>query len=64
MDQFVPFSLEARRQQLPCANDVHDNTDSGLHERLYQTAATISVAAAWAPKCCTSKRELEAISAA
>jgi len=42
MDQFVPFSLEtAPAAAAPApAPSVPDNTDSGLHERLYQTATT------------------------
>ena len=42
MDQFVPFSLEATpAAAAPSAPiTVPDNTDSGLHERLYQTATT------------------------
>ena len=42
MDQFVPFNLEATPAvAAPSAPvNVPDNTDSGLHERLYQTATT------------------------
>ena len=42
MDQFVPFSLEATPAAAAPSTPVNvpDNTDSGLHERLYQTATT------------------------
>ena len=37
LDQFVPFSLDASPSTLPPAAPV-EPADSGLHERLYQTA--------------------------
>ena len=42
MDQFVPFSLDATPATIPAAAPVSapESTDSGQHERLYQTATT------------------------
>jgi hypothetical protein len=38
LDQFVPFSLDVAPSPLPAPVDA---SDSGLHERLYQTATTV-----------------------
>ena len=44
LDQFVPFSLETTPSSVPnetnVSTPVADKGDSGLHERLYQTATT------------------------
>ena len=40
LDQFVPFSLDAAPSPLPATTPSFEPADSGLHERLYQSATS------------------------